>query len=482
MPDLRPRWPGCWLALVLALPALGQQRPPPLAPTGATAEPTSAALPGTPQVFTLEQAQTYATAHQPTLLAARARLEAAVSTTRVPRALWLPRLGVTAQEMIGTSNNTTAGYVSVGTLDLPRVGGTTAGTSGTWDPNGSSLAAVGLRQELFDFGRISALSALADAQAAAEKERSSLATLAVRFQVEQSYFAVLAAKAVLRASEAAYTRSLAHRDFAQVGVAQGMRSPIELTRAAADLARTDVLRIRARGGLIEAQAVFAATVGVEASRLDAADVPEVETTVAPVPTMDQVLRELAAKDPSVRAAQARVAAQEATTRVFTTALLPELFITGTLSGRAGGAPTPTGAVPSGSGYVPNVPNWDAAIVLSWPVLDFGVFAQRSASQSQERARQAELVEAGQQSTTAIEQAYASLEVAQAAVPGLQEALNAAVANSAQADARFREGLGTSVELADSEALRTDAEIQLAVGRFEVARARAYLGRVIAEGL
>ena len=73
-------------------------------------------------------------------------------------------------------------------------------------------------------------------------------------------------------------------------------------------------------------------------------------------------------------------------------------------------------------------------------------------------------------------------MAQAAVPGLQEALNAAVANSAQADARFREGLGTSVELADSEALRTDAEIQLAVGRFEVARARAYLGRVIAEGL
>jgi outer membrane protein TolC len=116
------------------------------------------------------------------------------------------------------------------------------------------------------------------------------------------------------------------------------------------------------------------------------------------------------------------------------------------------------------------------------VLDFGVFAQKSASQSQENARQAEMVEAGQQSTTAIQQAYASLEVALAALPGLEEALKAALANSAQADARFREGLGTSVELADAEALRTDAEIQLAVGQFEAARTRAQLGRVIAEGL
>jgi outer membrane protein TolC len=198
--------------------------------------------------------------------------------------------------------------------------------------------------------------------------------------------------------------------------------------------------------------------------------------------MEEVLRDLSARDPNVRAAQARLAAQQATTRVFSAALLPELVLSGTLSGRAGGAPTTAGTVPSGNGYLPNVPNWDAAIVLVWPVLDFGIFAQRSASESQERARQAEMVEAGQQSTTAIQQAYAALEVALAALPGLQVSLNAALANSAQADARFREGLGTSVELADAEALRTDAEIQLAVGQFEAARARAQLGRVIAEGL
>jgi len=44
------------------------------------------------------------------------------------------------------------------------------------------------------------------------------------------------------------------------------------------------------------------------------------------------------------------------------------------------------------------------------------------------------------------------------------------------------GIGNAVELADAEAVRTNAEIQLALGEFELARARAAFGRAIAEGL
>jgi outer membrane protein TolC len=76
----------------------------------------------------------------------------------------------------------------------------------------------------------------------------------------------------------------------------------------------------------------------------------------------------------------------------------------------------------------------------------------------------------------------SLDVARAALVSLNKAAEAARANYAQADARFKAGLGTSVELADGEALRTDAEIQVAVGEFQVARARAIVARLIAEEL
>ena len=65
---------------------------------------------------------------------------------------------------------------------------------------------------------------------------------------------------------------------------------------------------------------------------------------------------------------------------------------------------------------------------------------------------------------------------------LHHAVQAGVANYDQADARFSGGLGNAVELADAEEVRTQAEIQLALGTFDLARARATLGRIVAEGI
>ena len=86
----------------------------------------------------------------------------------------------------------------------------------------------------------------------------------------------------------------------------------------------------------------------------------------------------------------------------------------------------------------------------------------------------------QQEVAAVQQAYVVLEISQAALRSLGRAVEAAHANYAQAEARFKAGLGTSLELADAETVRTDAEIQLAVGEFDARRARASLSRLLAE--
>jgi outer membrane protein TolC len=80
------------------------------------------------------------------------------------------------------------------------------------------------------------------------------------------------------------------------------------------------------------------------------------------------------------------------------------------------------------------------------------------------------------------QRLAEAEVARAALPALERSTTAAQANLDQANARFKAGLGTSVELADAEALLTEAQIQLALGRFDEARARARLARALSEAL
>jgi len=431
---------------------------------------------------TLAEALAYARDHQPAVLAALAEIQTARANAEVPRAQYLPLVGVTAQFLEGTANNTTASYLGDPFVDLPRIGGTPTRTGGDarWKPYASTLGAAGLNQEIFDFGRIAAQAAAADAQVAVAEHTADSRRLDIQLNVEEAFFAVHAARGILQAAEGAYQRSLVHRDFANAGVKSGLRSPIELTRAEADLTRFDTGRIRARGGLSAAQAVLAAAVGAPDLRLDAADQAP---TAADVPALRDALQLASDHDPTLREALARLRQQELETKALGALSRPDLQLSATISARAGGAPPSNGgAVPYGSGYLPEVPNWDGVLVLSWPLYDPTISARQRASRVSEDVRRSQIALVRQQIVASVERAYVSVVVSREALPALQRELEAARANYAQADARFKAGMGTSVELADAEALRADAEIRVALGTFDLAKARAMFGRAVAEGL
>ncbi len=430
------------------------------------------------RTMTLAEALAYAHAHQPLVLAALARVQARAEEAKIPSAQWLPSVGVTAQVFAGTTNNTPASYVNTDALDIPRIGGTTVSLPGTWRPYPSTFVGAGVNQEVFDFGRIAAQRAAADALVDVQKQAASIGRLDVDYGILEAYYAVYAAKSVLTVSEEAYTRAKAHRDLAKAGVDSGLRSPIERSRAEAALARFDIGRIRAHGGVTVAQSVLAAAVGVPEVAVDVAgDAPR----SAEMPDLAEAMRQAAARDPRVLQALAQLKADQRKTRAIGAEMRPDLWGTGTISGRAGGAPAAAGT-PTGDGFVPYVPNWDVGLVLTWPLFDGTIRAREHASRAQEQVRREELDLAREQRVAAIEQAYVGFDVARTALPGLRQAVTAAQANYAQADARFKAGLGTAVELADAEDLRASAEIGLALGIFDVARTRAVFGRAIAEGL
>jgi outer membrane protein TolC len=437
-----------------------------------------------PRAVTLDDARSYARAHQPSLRAALARIAAAKADAAVPRAQWYPQLGATAQVFLGSANNTTAQYITTPVLDIPRIGGSTsvnASSSGLFQPYGSTFAAIGVGQEVFDFGRIAAQSAAADALIDVARHASDTTTLDVDFGVEESFYAVLAAKGVLKASQDAYDRTRTHRDFAKAGVTSGMYPPIELTRAEADLARFDIGRIRAGGGVVSSQALLAAAVGSSDLTLDANGALP---TFSDVPTLQAALEQAAMRDPRVAEALSKVRAQESRTRAIFAEMRPDLSATATFSGRAGGA-TPSGTPPNRAdfdGWLPTVPNWDVGLVFTWPLYDATIVARGRASEAREAALREDVAALKQALTANVQRAYIGVEVARDALPGLERATTAAVANYEQADARFKAGIGTSIELADAEELRASSEIQLAIGKFELARARAAFARAVAEGL
>jgi outer membrane protein TolC len=385
--------------------------------------------------------------------------------------------GAAGEFFAGTTNNTTALSTSVPEVDLPRIGATRTVDRGSWTASPSTLAAVSLGQELFDFGRIAAQSAAADANVKTEFYRSDAERLAVDLVVKESFFGVQGAKAVLRAAKDAYERTLVHSQMADAGVRSGLYAPIERTRAQADLARFEVNRMRAEGGVMNAQVVLAAAVGTPERMLDA---DEEVAPVPPLPSLDNAIAAGKTRDPLVLQGQARLTAQRALTRAIGAEIRPDLSLSGTFSGRAGGADPSSGAAATYGGWVPDVPNWDVGLVLRVPLYDGIIAARQRASSAQERALSSELDAIAQQELAAIQQAYVTTQVARAQLTSLQRAVEAARANYAQAEARFKSGLGTALELADAEYLRTDAEIQLAGGQFELSRARAVLGKLIAE--
>lgn len=452
--------------------------------TAATAQALAQQEDAAPRRVTLLEARNYARAHQPSVRAALARIAAAQANARVPRAQWLPQLGATAQLFVGSVNNTSAQFLTTLNVDAPRIGGTNAvnAANASWQPYGSTFAAIGIGQEVFDFGRIEAQASAADALVDVARHATDATVLDIDYGVEEAFFAVLTARKVLKASNEAYDRTKTHRDLAQAGVTAGLYSPIELTRAEADLARFDILRIRARGDVTTQQALLAAATGSSDLLLDAnGELPG----ASDMPSLSEGLRQAAARDPVVAEAMARVTAQHAQTGAIFAEMRPDLSATATFSGRAGGAtnnPAAPGSTADFDGWLPTVPNWDVGLVFSWPIYDGTVVARGHASEAQETALRATVDAYKLQLTANVQRAYITVQVARDALPGLERSYTAAVANYAQADARFKAGLGTAVELADAEALRTDTEIQLALGRFDLAKARAAFDRAVAEGL
>jgi outer membrane protein TolC len=265
--------------------------------------------------------------------------------------------------------------------------------------------------------------------------------------------------------------------MAEAGVKSGLFAPIERTRAEADLARFEVSRMRAEGGVMNAQVVLAAAVGTPERMLDA---NEDLSPILPLPSLDQAIAAGGTHDPLLLEGHARLETQQAVTRAIGAETRPDLSLTGTFSERAGGATPSAGPLATDGGWAPDVPNWDVGLVLRWPLYDGVITARQRASVAQEAALASDLAAISQQELAAIQQAYVTAEVARASLNSLQRAVEAAQANYAQAEARFKAGLGTALELADAEYLRTDAEIQLAGGQFELSRARAVLGKLMAE--
>ncbi len=429
------------------------------------------------RALSLEAALSHARSHHPSLRARRHRVEAAAESVRVVNARWAPQVGTMAQWAASTTNNSSTTLLSTATVDLPRIGATALDAQTSLVPAPSSALAVGVRQELFDFGRTRAEAHVQELLHALSKHRAVEAELDVELAVTRAYYTVIAARAILQSSRAAVRRARVHGEFARVAVHKGLRPAIEMARTQADLARLEVGAQRAEAGLHAARAVYAAAAAVSDEEPDVAGE---DPAWPPLPPLSALMVQTEGRDPGVLAARTLASAERARGDALAAQMRPRVYANASLSGRAGGSPDTNGPLPPGDGWLPTVPNWHAGVVMTWPLYDAVNARERAVARSTARALDAEADEVARTRRARVASAYHAAKQAELSIDATTRAFEAALANHKFAEERFRVGLATGLELSDAETLRMETEIELAIARSTASQRRAELTRVLGD--
>ncbi len=424
-----------------------------------------------PSPLTLDEALRYAADHYPSLRVAIEETTAATAHVAVARTAYLPRLDTVWQSNRGTVNNITGPLLPQSVV--PSISGPPLATTSASSVWGSAAGAL-LSWEPFDLGLRAASVREAEVAVARARAGQALTRLQVQQAVGSAYLSVMAARQALTAAEADLTRrdTLAHTARA-LADAQ-LRAGAEAARAEAERAAAHTRLIRTRQAVVIAEAILSRALGTD--------------TTATLADSQSLLSRLPAETASAGAVaphtllhgqQAAVDLAESRDAVLSASFRPRFLLQGSAFARGSGA-GPDGRLLGGTnGVWLDRVNWTAGMQVVFPNLFdvVGIRARREAAAATTRAEQARLDEQRVILTAEQRAADATADAARAIARNTPVQLAAARTSEAQARARFEAGLTSIVEVADSQALLTDAEFQDAAARVDVWR--ALLGRAVA---
>ena len=406
------------------------------------------------ETLTLPRAIEIAMKQQPAIRQARAAIEAAEGRVDQAKVARRPTVGVSASVAVSSGRTTT----------------TTTGvtTSGFFDPFIATGLSAQLGWRIFDFGQTRANIKAAEANAEAVRSEIDTTNLDVETNVAVAFLEAVARQRLIAVAEATVKSEDTHLDQARRFVAAQAKDPIEVVQAQARAAN-------ARSALASAQSDAAVAMATLRSAIGWGD-PEVSFVVdnqwPTPPTADPAalpsLVESARKQrPEIISAEKQIIAAEASLDAARASNRPVL---------SASAQTQWG--PDQSDWAPE-PTWNAGLVLSWQVFDGG------ASRASQRIANANLTSAKASRdalvislTSELDAARARIVANRANVTASTEAVDAARAQLRLADARYAQGLGSQIELADAQTAVTTAEGNLIQAEWQLANAWAQLRRAL----
>ncbi len=412
------------------------------------------------KVFTLEEAVEFALKNYPAVRASLERVRAAQAGVGVARTSYLPRTDLLWQSNRATDNNIT-GLTIPNSVIAPITGPVPLSTSNrsAW----GSASGLLFSWEPLDFGY---RGARVDAARAAQN-RSSAEALLTRLDVSvatvNAYLTLLAAEQTVHAAQADLERRETFAKSVHVLVDNQLRAGAEASRADAELARARVNLARAQQQVAISRAQFADILGIADQVVEVRESVLVSTPPASAPAAASV-----ALNPFAQVQRARVQEEQSLVHALDRSYYPKLYLQSVVMGRGSGV-DPNGKFLGGTeGLGPDRANWAAGLSVTFPVFDiFSIKAKKAVEVANERSEEARYDQALQDLTGQLRKAQASLDGARKVAENTPLELDAARTTETQERARYQAGLATLVDVADSQSLLVQAEIDDALARLAV---------------
>ena len=417
--------------------------------------------------LTINQAVAQALEKYPATRVSIEQVAAAAAGINLARTSYLPRADFVGQLNRATRNNVFG--MLLPQQVIPPISGPVLGTNNFTNVWGSALGVL-VSWEPFDFGLRKANIETAEitrrrAEAGVDETRLEVAASAA-----DAYLTVLAAEQTVIAARAGVSRADIFRDIVGALVKNQLRPGADESRARAESALAQNQVIQAEQATVVARTVLVQLLGPEA-----ASAPLQSSALlmprAQLPPENSSL----ADHPAAREQRTAIEESQSREHALEKSYYPRFNLQAAAYGRGTGAHpdgTTGGAV---SGLGPNTQNWALGLTVSFPAFDLPSIRERRNIEKHralgEQARYDQLV---RDLNARVERARAQLEGAGRVAANTPVVVEAARDSERQATARYRAGLATLIEVADAQRLLTQAEIDDALARLAIWRARLNL--------
>ena len=421
-------------------------------------------------VLTLDEALRLARANHPQLHAARAQTEASTARVAEAKAPLLPQVSGSASYQRSRPNSSSASFATVtgtatGTATATATS-TSTSTSNAATSSGFSVPSYNAKltasELIYDFGQTTGKWDASKATLRAQEESEKNLAVQVAFNLRSAYFTAAAARALVKVAEDTLRNQEAHLKQTQGFVEAGTHPEIDLAQARTDRANAKVQLINAQVTYDTDKALLNQTMGVERGTEYEVAEPPAESVPGEDDSTDTLLPVALKARPDLLSLARQIEAQELTTKSIKGGYAPSLGVSASLS--------------DGGSDLGNLTwGWSAALGLNWQIFGGGITdAQIREARATTAVLRAQYDLQRQQVRADVEQARLSVRAAKATIESTHEAAVNARVRLSLAEGRYKAGIGSMIELGDSQVALTSASAQEIQAVFNLATARARL--------